>query len=137
MNIKINRDSVCIGDDIDNHSISVFMDNDASYDKLFNVLKEKRYFPSVSGNNVVWVLTAKHYECIFSYFTKTEKLSMGLSEKCLRKIGGNSFEVYLRYYSSPERWKAKIQKMYHDDGYSMWRDGWVEELKYCDYLMKL
>lgn len=90
MNIKINRDSVCIGDDIDNHSISVFMDNDASYDKLFNVLKEKRYFPSVSGNNVVWVLTAKHYECIFPYFTKTEKLSMGLSEKCLRKIGGHN-----------------------------------------------
>ncbi len=22
-----------------------------------------------------------------------------------------------------------------DDTYSMWRDGWFEELKYCDYVM--
>lgn len=137
MDIKVNRDSVCMGDDVVDHSKVFKIDDDATYEELFQVLKEKHYFPSVSGNNVVWVLTSEHNDCILSYFTSTDKFSVGLSEKSLNKICGDLRELHLKYYSNPQKWKEKIQMKYHDDTYAMWRDGWLEEIKYCDYHMAL
>lgn len=138
MKIKVSRDSVCLGDDVFDHTKIVDFENeDATYEDLFHVLKESRYFPSISGNNVVWVLTANGCECIFSYFTRTDKFSAGVTEKCLKKICEGSNEVHLRYYTTPAKWKEKIEEMYHKDGYALWRDGWLEELKYCDYVTAL
>lgn len=137
MEIKVNRESVCLGDDVEDHSKIYQLDNDVTYIDLFDMLKKDNYFPSISGNNVVWVLTTKHYDCIFSYFTRTDKISEGLSEKSMKNICGSSYEVYLKYYTSPIRWKEKIQLMYDGDTYTMWRDGWLKELEYCDYIMAL
>ena len=103
MIININRDRVCLGDDMQDHAIRFIMRDDATYEELFRVLKEKQYFPCVAGNNVVWVMTTQHYECMFSYFTKTEKFSMGLLEKSLRNLCGDSFDGHLKYYSNPQK----------------------------------
>lgn len=134
MKIRVNRQSVCMGDDVDDHSKVYELEETATYEDLFNSLKKDKYFPSVSGNNVVWVLTTSKTFCIFSYFTLREKFSTGLTEKKLQKICDSSDEVYLRYYSNPKRWKEKIYSMYNGDEYTMWRDGWMEEIKYCDYI---
>ena len=125
-----------MADDIYEHLKVYQMDNDATYEELFYMLKKDKYFPNVAGNNVVWVLTTERYKCVFSYFTKTNKFSMGLCEKYVRNICDSSCEMHLKYYSSPERWKEKIYEMYNGDKYAMWRDGWFEELEYCDKLMK-
>jgi hypothetical protein len=135
LRIKVDRDSVCSVDDIDDRTKIFYLDNDATYEDLFHLLKKNKYFPYISGNNVVWVLTNAHYDCIFSYFTKTGKFSKGLYENKMKKICNTSDEVFLKYYSNPQKWKKEIQRVYNDDTYSMWRDGWFEELKYCDYVM--
>lgn len=137
MDIIVNRDSVCLGDDMDDHSKKYFFDNNATYEDLFNHIKQDYYFPSIAGNNVVWVLTTERFSCIFSYFTKTNKFSMGLTEKKLNKLFSSNDEVYLRYYTSPIKWKEAIMEMYHNDLYSLWRDGWTEEIEYCDYVDSL
>ena len=135
MEIKVSRDSVCLADDMFDHTKTYQMGKNATYIRLFYKLKWDRYFPNVAGNNVVWVLTTERCECVFSYFTKTNKFSMGICELYLRNICGSSCEVHFKYYSSPEKWKEKILEMYKGDDYSMWRDGWVEELEYCERLI--
>ena len=100
-----------------------------------------KYFPSVSGNNVVWVLKSDCYDCILSYFTKTNKMFPGLSEKSLNKLFrgemGNLVKLEFKYYTPPLRWKEHIYEMYKGNEYELWRDGWTEEIEYCDYVMSL
>ncbi len=33
--------------------------------------------------------------------------------------------------------EKKIESMYEGDTYSLWRDGWLDEIKYCEYVMTL
>ena len=135
MKIIVNRDSVCMGDDCFDHAKSYMLGDDATYMDLFECLKTDIYFPSC--NNVVWVLTNKHHDCIFSYFTKTDKLSMGLAEKSLKTICKDSNKLLFEYYSSPQKWKDTIYHIYNNDEHTMYKDGWLEEIKYCDFLMNL
>ena len=53
MDIIINRDSVCPGEDIESHERTYQMDNNSTYEDLFKVLMDDNYFPSISGNNAV------------------------------------------------------------------------------------
>lgn len=138
MKVVVERYSVCMGDDcLAPHARTYTVNDDATYMDLFEYLKNDNYLPTVSGNNVVWVLTNEEYNCIFSYFTKTDKFSMGLTEKFLKSICKNSNKLTFKYYSSPQRWKESIYRIYNNDEYAMWRDGWTEEIKYCDFLTNL
>ena len=138
MKVIIERSSVCMGDDcLAPHARTYTLSDDATYMDLFECIKKDKYLPSVHGNNVVWVLTNEHYDCIFSYFTATDKFSVGLSEKSLKVICKDSNVLMFKYYSSPERWKDRIFRMYDNDKYAMYKDGWSEEIKYCDFLMNL
>lgn len=138
MKIIIERNSVCMGDDcLAPHARTYILDNDATYMDLFECLKKDKYLPSVSGNNVVWVLSNEHYSCIFSYFTKTERIFMGLTEKSLKVICKDSNKLKFKYYSSPENWKKSIYRMYNNNEYIIWKEGWGEEINYCDLLMSL
>ena len=51
------------------NGITYTVNDDATYMDLFECVKKDRYFPRISGNNVVWVLGNEEYRCIFSYFT--------------------------------------------------------------------
>lgn len=138
MKIIVKRNSVCMGDDcLAPHAKTYTLNDDATYMDLFECVKNDNYLPSVHGNNVVWVLTNEHYDCIFSYFTATDKFSVGLSEKSLKIICKDSNELMFKYYSSPGRWKDSIYRRYNNDEYTMYKDGRMEEVKYCDYLMNL
>ncbi len=141
MNIIINRDSVCSSDDIENHKRTFHMNNNSTYEDLFKVLMDDRYFTKISGNNVVWVLTSKKHECIFSYFTKTRKMMPGSTGKSLYQLYHGNGELsdgfMFKWYASPQKWKEKINEMYNGNMYELWHEGWLEELKYCDYVMSL
>ncbi len=146
MNIEVNRESVCAGDDIVGHKKVYQLVNNATYEDLFNILKKDHFFPHVASDNEVWVMTSKHYWCIFSYYTKTGKILTGLCEKSLKDICASSGKVFFEYYSSPEKWKKRIYEMYNIDANaiifdggnyrSLVNDGFDKEIKYCDALMK-
>ena len=119
------------------HARTYSLSDDATYVDLFECLKNDSYLPSISGNNVVWVLANEQYSCIFSYFTKTDKLSMGLAEELLKTICKDSNKLKFKYYSSPQKWKECIYRMYVNDEHMLWKDSWDEEIKYCDFLMEI
>lgn len=135
MKIEVSRESVCLADDMFDHSKTYQLDHNATYEELFNMLKEDKYFPNIAGNNVIWVLTTRHYKCVFSYYTKTDKLSMRLCEKHLKNICDSSFKMYFKYYSSPQKWKEKIIALCNEDNHAIWCDDWNDELKYCETLI--
>lgn len=138
MRVIVERNSVCMGDDCRApHTKEYILSDDATYMDLFERIKADRYLPTISGNDVVWVLGNEEYRCIFSYFTKTDKLSMGLVEKLLKNICKNSDKLIFKYYSSPKRWRDSIYRMYGNDEYAMWKDGWKEEIEYCDAVENL
>ncbi|MDO5401092.1 MAG: hypothetical protein Q4F17_08950 [Eubacteriales bacterium] len=137
LEIVVDRDSVCPEDAAANHRRQVSLPGDATYQDLFRILKKQAYFPKAAGNNAVWVLTAKGHDCIFSYYTKTDRFFAELLEKELRKLCEKSQEMVLKYYESPEAWKKEIQSWYPGDTYGLWRDGWLTELEYCDRVMSL
>lgn len=135
MEVIVERESVCMGDDcLAPHTRTYKLDDNATYMDLLECLKNNNYLPSVSGNNVVWVMKSEHYSCIFSYFTKTDKLFMRLEEKFLKIICKDSNKLMFQYYTSPHSWKESIYRMYDNDEYAMYQDGWENEIKFCDTL---
>ena len=53
--IKVERDSVCMGDDIDApHSYSFKLPSDSSLSDVFKHLADKSYLASVAGRNHSW-----------------------------------------------------------------------------------
>lgn len=137
MTITINRDSVCAGDDVFDHRQTFELPENATAKELLRQLERSRYFPQIAGNNVVWVLTNKtHPFCIFSYFTKHRKPGQSLKDIRLSALDDGSGQFYLKYYYSPAKWKERIIQEYGDDTYSRWRDGWDDEMAYCDKLTR-
>lgn len=137
MTITINRDSVCAGDDVFDHRQTFELAENATAKDLFQQLKHSRYFPKIAGNNTVWVLTNKtHPFCIFSYFTKRNKLGQNQMDIPLSALDDGSGLFFLKYYFSPAKWKERIIQEYGDDTYSRWRDGWDDEMAYCDKLTR-
>ena len=63
MNVIVERDSVCMGDDcLGSHARTYTVSDDATYIDLFECLKHDDYLPFISDNNVVWVLTNEHHK---------------------------------------------------------------------------
>ena len=133
MKITVNRSSVCMGDDVDNHERTVEIDGKASCFDLLKMLQNNGFFAYVSGNNVVWVLKAGDDRCILAYYTKSDRVSLltdklKLAEVC--KIGKLNFD----YCSSPSKWRLVIESYYIDKDTSVKREVWLRECKYCDEL---
>lgn len=135
MELIINRESVCLTDDVENHKRTFVLSDKATYEELFKKLLEEKFFPYISGNNVVWVLTSKQHSTLFSYYTLTGKILE--RQKCLNEICGEEKKLLFRYYSSPSRWKDCITESYHGNISDMWKDDVMEECKYCDYVVTL
>ena len=61
------RNNVCMGDDCRApHTKEYILSDDATYVDLFERIKADRYLPTISENDVVWVLGNEEYRCIFS-----------------------------------------------------------------------
>lgn len=137
MKIVINRDSVCMGDDMNDHTKVFRLPRNSTYRDLFDLIMKEKYLSQISGNNNVWVLASSKFECIFSYYTRTNKFFPGLAEDKLSIICEDNNELIFKYFSSPLKWKESIENMYGGVLYDIWKDGWLDECKYCDYLMSL
>lgn len=136
MKIIIDRESVCRADDVDSHEKEYFIRTNLPFEDLFKKIIKDKYLPSIWGNNVVWVLTSTEHFCIFSYFTKTNKFSQGLALKNPSEICKNNNRLKFKYYSSPLKWKQAIEAVYGGASYTMWRDRWLNDFEYCDFIMK-
>lgn len=134
MKITVDRAAVCMGDDMESHKTTVVLGDGASFKELIGLLRGGGFFASVSGNNVVWVLTADG-GCVLAYYTKTERISMlrsdvKLSELC--EMGG----LFFKYYCSLSAWKSAIEGYYIEKDRLVSHVAWRGECEYCDTMLK-
>ena len=54
--MSICRESVCMADDVDNHTRTYTIEPTTTFSDIFLDLIKQKYFPSVFGNDVVWTL---------------------------------------------------------------------------------
>ena len=104
MYIIIDRDAVCAADDMSHHREEFTVPDDITITGLLEFL-EFKYLPLVAGNDVVWAL-CHHVVEVGAYFTKNRSFINGSIP--LSAIINNSKtdnEFYLRYYSSPHRYR--------------------------------
>lgn len=73
MKIRVDRDSVCMGDDVLPHETEFEIPEDMTVKEFFDFLERERYLPSVQGNNVAWELRNRNGEQGV-YFTKTGEI---------------------------------------------------------------
>ena len=111
MHIIIDRDAVCAADDMSHHREEFTVPDGITIASLFEYL-EFKYIPVIAGNNVVWALHHHDIE-VGTYFTKNRSFINGnvlLSSIIKNSERGNEF--YLRYYSSPDRYRKHFISRY-------------------------
>lgn len=66
----IDRESVCIGDDVEDHRITMDVGDEMDFRQLLSRLRSIGYFPYVHGNDVVWVMVYGDDTELIAYQTK-------------------------------------------------------------------
>lgn len=100
MKVTVDRASVCAGDDVFPHKKTYELPEGADLRGLLKVLKADGFFASVSGNDVVWELTAG--STVFTYFTKSGRC---VSRGDIRLSALCSGTLKFSYYTSPDAWE--------------------------------
>ena len=104
MHILIDRDAVCAADDMSHHREKFTVPDDITIAGLFELL-EFKYIQFIAGNDVVWALYHHDVE-VGAYFTKNCSFINGsISLSSIINNSETDTEFYLRYYSSPDRYR--------------------------------
>ena len=112
MKISVYRHSVCMGDDVFDHTIQYEVPESATFLDLFRDLIRQGYFPSVVGNNVVWAMV-RDEEDLMSWKTADSILFSHIAAEtpiAATADAGSKAAFRFRYYSSPKAralWIAK------------------------------
>lgn len=134
MDITITRESVCMGDDVDNHSITYTITSSTKFSDIFHDLIKKGYFPEVSGNDVVWTLLCGKDDLV-SWKTKENKLYTRFvcEEPTILSVKRwRSPTIKFRYYSSPIKRAKFIFTYFNGLKFHIWHEGFIPEYEsYC------
>jgi hypothetical protein len=130
MYLDITRDSVCAGDDIEDHAINICINENIKYMELFNKLIKEKYFPNVLGSDVVWVLCHGINEYVV-WITKDNKLINNFIDE-EDKIIFNKIDdkITFKYYSSPMKRAEYIYKIFSGKKFHIWHENYMNEYEY-------
>ena len=139
MDIRIRRESVCMGDDVDDHTITYTITSATKYSDIFQDLIKQNYFPNAYGNDVVWTLlfcgNDDVKDDLISWKAKEDKMySRFVDEEpaILSVKRWSSPVIYFRYYSSPTERAKKIFTMFNGIKFHIWHEGFMTEYEsYC------
>lgn len=132
MHIWIDRASVCMGDDVENHRINIEVDEKLNFEELFRYIINLNYLPNISGNDVVWSMVYGKDAEIAAYQTINNKIyttfinEIPLVKKWLNYSDKN---FYFKYYSTRE---IRAKYIFHKFGghtYHIWHEGFSNEYK--------
>lgn len=100
--IKVERDSVCMGDDIDApHEYKFNLREDATLNALFEHLTNKNYLASVAGKNHSWEATINNnVVAVFLGNNKVPKSSATLATQISKYVINGIVDVYFIYNSA-------------------------------------
>lgn len=101
MIIHITRDSVCMGDDTFDNSRDIEFDDNASVGSIIPVLNGRSFFPSISGNDVMWAVENSQKKRILEYYTKSDKTEYRISaDMSLKNVCGDKLKLNCAYYAN-------------------------------------
>ena len=111
MKIRVDRDSVCMGDDVLSHEIEFDVSEDMTVKDFFGFLEKERYLPSIQGNNVAWELHNRNGEQVV-YFTKTGEITHpdGVLKEMLEGITETPLFVLIYHYTPEAYYISKDNK---------------------------
>ena len=96
--IKINRESVCMGDDIESHEKEITVYSSISLKEFISKLQEK-YIPSVAGSIAIWLLKINDKNiCLFNQ-SGNSILRLDKEDKI---IDNGNIVVFLKYYAQKD-----------------------------------
>lgn len=101
MIIHVTRSSVCMGDDTFDNSRDIELADNASVRRIIPALNEKSFFPSVSGNDVMWAVENARHERILEYYTRTAGIEYRISaDMPLKDLCGDNLTLHCVYYAN-------------------------------------
>lgn len=96
--IKINRESVCMGDDIESHEKEITVSASISLKEFISKL-QKKYIPSVAGSIAIWLLKINDKNiCLFNQ-SGNSILRLDNEDKI---IDNGNIVVFLKYYAQKD-----------------------------------
>lgn len=100
--IHIERDSVCMGDDIDApHAHDFMLPENATLQDIFRHLEKIAYLPSVAGLHHSWnAIINDEIIAIFKGNNQSPEHSEFLCNPIADFIKGNKVNLYIKYHSS-------------------------------------
>ena len=129
MEIMICRQSVCAGDDTNDHTIPYVITPSTKFSDLFQDLIRQNYFPAVSGNDAVWTLFCGQDD-LMSRKTKENKLySRFVTEEpaILSVKRWQSPKITFRYASPPIARARYIFTQFNGSKFHIWHEGFMSE----------
>ena len=101
MIIHVTRDSVCMGDDTFDNSRDIEFDGNATVGRIIPELNGRAFFPSVSGNDVLWAVENSHRKRILEYYTKSAETEYMIgADVLLKDVCGDSPLLHCVYYAN-------------------------------------
>ena len=92
---------MCMGDDTFDNSRDIEFADNASVRRIIPALNEKLFFPSVSGNDVMWAVENARHERILEYYTKHDKTVFSVSEDTpLKELCVDNLTLHCVYYAN-------------------------------------
>jgi len=129
--ITICRKSVCSEDDVNDHAITYTLTSSTKFSDIFQDLIKQKYFPNISGNDVVWTLFCGK-EDLISWKTKEDKLysHFVFGEPTIYGVKNwVSSVITFEYYSSPIKRAQHIFTMFNGLKFHIWHEGFMTEYK--------
>lgn len=129
MKITINRQSVCMADDVNDHTLTYAINSYSKYSEIFEDLIHRGYFPNIFGNDVVWTLFCNN-EDLISWKTKEDALynRFVTEEPTVLKINRWAMTpIYFRYYSPPLKRAQYIFQTFNGSEFHIWHEGFMAE----------
>lgn len=101
MKIHVTRGSVCMGDDANDNSRDIEFAENAAVGDIIPKLNASSFFPSVSGNDVMWAVGNAAGQHILEYYTKAQRTVFKLPKNTrLTDVCGGKPTLHCVYHSS-------------------------------------
>ena len=133
MNIRIYRESVCMGEDTEDHSMIYTLSPADRFTDIFRDLIAQKYFPVTSQDNAVWTLFCSKDDLVtwkpkedklYSRFVTEEPAILSV-KRWLNPV------IKFRYYPSPIDRAQYIFTMFNGLKFHIWHEGfWPEYESY-------
>lgn len=129
MKLTLWRESVCMADDVEDHTVTCTIDAGTRFSDLFEKLIGQKYFPNISGQDAVWTLFCGD-EDLISWKPKDNAFysRFVFGEPAILSVGRwASKDLHFKYYSPALKRARYLFTLFRGSKGFMGHEGFMEE----------